>query len=163
MWCTHDPFQINKNEPRLTWICRLLKKKRQGQASRQGQWWIFSQVPESWLSDKRCHLCGYTEECRPSEELCMCSIAKKVIMTPYPEPPSRSGTLNKNKGKNDLTVSYLGAFRCLKLVTIALLKTFLNQGRRRGSRWSTTLQTRKSRINSDAAITFNRPNYEHNF
>ena len=122
----------------------------------------YLQVPESWLSDKRCHLCGYTEECRPTEELCMCSIAKKVIMTPYPEPPSRSGTLNKNKGKNDLTVSYLGAFRCLKLVTIALLKTFLNQGRRRGSRWSTTLQTRKSRTNSDP-ITFNRPNYEHNF
>ena len=44
----------------------------------------------------------------------MCSIAKKVIMTPYPEPPSRSGTLNKNKGKNDLTVSYLGAFRMSK-------------------------------------------------
>ncbi len=55
---------------------------------------ISRQLPEDWIDDARCHICGYSERSTP--KLCLCNEYLKQVPRIGPVAPSR-GTLPRKK------------------------------------------------------------------
>ncbi len=62
------------------------------------------QLPEDWLDDGRCQVCGYSE--RSSPKLCICNEYLKQVPRIGPIAPTR-GTLPKKKVRQSFHVRYL--------------------------------------------------------